>query len=154
VLAGLVLTSPNGAGVGSFQYDPYVSGSPATGFFILSADPPGSTVIGTLTDGSTFASGIAIELAHISGRPDTPCRFTAAVLARDAGYDLGDTGFRKNALGQELYQVNISKPGSYLSLFCAELSNHAGTQFTVSADAPDKLSWFEVYGVLNSVNKQ
>ncbi|MFI5401150.1 MAG: hypothetical protein ACHQZQ_08890, partial [SAR324 cluster bacterium] len=93
-----------------------------------------------------------IAMTHIAGRPDTPCRFSAATLARDSGFDIGDTGFRSNAQGQKLYQVNLSSPGAYAALFCADLSEDTGAQFSVVADSSDKVSWLQVYAVLNSIH--
>lgn len=135
------LTKPDGSVIGSMGYD-------AT-FFIPSG--PTATLQGALV---SPAYGVSIGLSHISGRPDTPCRFSAAVLARDGGYELGDTGFRKNAYGQELYEVDLSLPGRYQRLFCAQLRDNVGTQFWVVADAPDKVDWMQVHATLNSVHAQ
>lgn len=132
------LTKPDGTVIGGLAYD---------GVYFTPLPPPP----GALTNSS---DGIAIFMTNISGRPDTPCRFNAAVLARDAGYEIGDTGFRTNALGQELYQVNLSSPGSWVRLFCANLRDNAGMQFAISANAPDKVSWRQVYYVMNSLHMQ
>lgn len=136
------LTKPDGTVIGGLSFD--------TTYF--ASVPPPPVPPGVLT--SIPPDGIAILLTNISGRPDTPCRFNAAVLARDAGYEIGDTGFRTNALGQELYQVNLSSPGSWVRLFCANLRDNAGMQFAISANAPDKVSWLQVYFVMNSLHMQ
>jgi hypothetical protein len=118
-------------------------------FFSFAPDP---TQTGVLTDMVPPLGFLQILITHISGRPDTPCRFNAAVLARDSGFEIGDTGFRSNALGQRLYQVNLQQPGAYVTLFCANLLDNAGSQFSIFADAPDKVSWLQVYAVINSIH--
>jgi len=133
------LNKPDNSILGTMSYD--------TVFFTPSVTAP--TPPDSLTG---VGNGVAITLTHISGRPDTPCRFNAAVLARDQGYDIGDTGFRSNASGQELYQVNVSKAGSWVRLFCVNLRDNAGMQFAVSSDAPDKVGWVQVHYVLNSIH--
>lgn len=138
------LTKPDGTVIGGLAFDS-VTVAPA-GYFTPLPPPPGAL--------TNTADGISIFMTNISGRPDTPCRFNAAVLARDAGYEIGDTGFRTNALGQELYQVNLSSPGSWVRLFCANLRDNAGMQFAISANAPDKVSWRQVYFVMNSLHMQ
>lgn len=135
------LTRPNGTVIGSLAYD-------ATFFSPIA---PTAATQGALV---SPAYSVAIALSHISGRPDTPCRFSAAVLARDSGYEIGDTGFRTNDGGQELYEVNLSAPGSYQRLFCAQLKDNVGTQLSILADAPDKLGWMEVHATLNSLHAQ
>jgi hypothetical protein len=135
------LTKPDGTVIGSLAFD--------TAFFTPLAPPPASP--GSLTN---MPNGISILMTNISGRPDTPCRFNAAILARDSGYEIGDTGFRTNALGQELYQVNLSSSGSWVRLFCANLRDNVGLQFAISANAPDKVSWLQVYYVMNSLHAQ
>ena len=151
------IDKPDGTLIGGFSYD--------SGFFLYCTPPfpagpcnalpaPDPTEIGVLVDINPPAVPPQIEIAmtHISGRPDTPCRFDAAVLARDSGYGIGDTGFRSNDLDQRLYQVNLSSPGAYAELFCANLSQDTGAQFSILADSADKVSWLEVYAVLNSVH--
>ncbi|MFI5400075.1 MAG: hypothetical protein ACHQZQ_03370 [SAR324 cluster bacterium] len=137
---------PDGTLIGTFSYD--------GGFFLLAVPDP--TEIGVLIypyPGSGPPQ-IQIAMTHISGRSDTPCRFFAATEARDSGFVIGDTGFRTNAQDQQLYQVNLQSPGAYATLFCANLSDNTGAQFSVAADAPDKVSWLQVYAVINSIHAQ
>jgi hypothetical protein len=138
------LTRPDGTQIGTLSYD--------DGFFAESQPDP--AVIGELTDTHTGSGTLTISATHITGRADTPCRFDAAILARDGGYDITDFGGRKNAMGQGLYEVKESKGGSYLALFCANLKDNSGVQLTVTADTPDKLSWLQVFAVLNSLVAQ
>jgi hypothetical protein len=140
-LTALDLTKPDGSVIGSLGYDAaFFTPTGPTGTFQAALSSP--------------AYGITIGLSHISGRPDTPCRFNAAVLARDAAYQIGDTGFRTNASGQDLYEVDLSVPGTYLRLYCAKLRENVGMQFTVAANSPDKVGWMQVHATLNSVRAQ
>ena len=138
------IARPDGTVIGQYTYQ--------DGFFSLNTSD--STLIGLLNATPGGEPSLIILISHISGRPDTPCRFNAALLARDAGLDIGDTGFRRNDEGQELYQVNLSGHGQYVQLFCADLRGNTGAQFSVHADAPDKVSWLQVYAVLNSIHAQ
>jgi len=132
------LAKPDGSPIGTFGYD--------AGFFVLTAPNPKQQ--GTLANP---AAGVGMVMNHITGRADTPCRFSVALLARDGGFTLGETGFRTNDQGQDLYEANASAPGSYQRMYCAELKDSTGTQFAVLADAPEKLDWKQVHAVLNSV---
>lgn len=149
------IDKPDGTLIGGFSYD--------AGFFYFCTPPfasapcnslpaPDASEIGVLIDIVPATGLLQIAMTHIAGRPDTPCRFSAATLARDSGFDIGDTGFRSNAQGQKLYQVNLSSPGAYAALFCADLSEDTGAQFSIVADSPDKVSWLQVYAVLNSIH--
>jgi hypothetical protein len=137
-----VIARPDGTPIGGFSYDP--------SFFTQSIPDP--VLTGALTAIATGSGSLQILIAHISGRPDTPCRFNAAVLARDGGFEIGDTGFRSNALGQRLYQVNLQRPGTYVTLFCANLLDNTGSQFSIFADTPDEVRWLQVYAVINSIH--
>jgi hypothetical protein len=149
------IDKPDGTLIGGFSYD--------QGFFFLCiptlASPPCNllpapdpTEIGVLIDIYPGTGLLEIAMTHISGRADTPCRFAAAILARDGGFEIGDTGFRNNAQGQQLYQVNLHSAGTYAALFCANLRDNTGAQFSIVADAPDKVSWLQVYEVINSIH--
>jgi hypothetical protein len=139
-LMQLALTKPDGGVIGSLSYDTT----------LLSFSQPDPTQVGVLS--VTGTNGFSITMTHISGRPDTPCRFEAAVLARDDGYDIGDTGYVNNALNQQFYQVNLSKSGGYVRLFCTELTGNAGVQFTIAADSAADVQLRQIYAVMNSVN--
>ena len=139
-----IITRPDGTIIGQFTYQ--------DGFFSFTNPDP--TQIGLLTAIYAGAPVLTIIINHISGRVDTPCRFNAAILARDGGFDIGNTGFRRNNQGLELYQVDLNGHGQFAQLFCANLLNNAGAQFSVVADAPDKVSWLQVYAVLNSIHPQ
>jgi len=138
------IVRPDGTTIGTFFYD--------AGFFGFTTPDP--TQIGVLTEIPTGSGFLQILITHISGRPDTPCRFNAAVLARDNGFEIGDTGFRSNALGLRLYQVNLHQPGAYVTLFCVNLRDNTGAQFSILADAPDKVSWLQAYAVINSIRAE
>jgi hypothetical protein len=135
---------PDGTLIGGFSYD--------GGFFALLTPDPAQT--GILAGADPGTGVLQIPITHISGRPDTPCRFSAAVLARDGGFEIGDAGFRKNDQGQQLYQVNLQRPGAYAILFCAKLRDNAGSQFGIFADSPDKVSWLQAYAVINSIHAE
>jgi hypothetical protein len=143
---GLPLTRPDGVQNGSLSYDSLY-------FTFTAAPPPPANTIspnfGAFADKNL--DGIQILVTHISGRADTPCRFSAALLARDSGFTVGDTGFRTNGAGQKLYQVNVSGPGAAGRLFCAELQSKTGMQFAVLAPTPDKLEYLQVHFLLNSI---
>ena len=146
------IVRPDGTAIGQFTFDLAnydLSNQYLNGFFTFTTPDP--TQIGVLTAVAPGAPDLAIQITHISGRPDTPCRFDAAVLARDGGFTIGDTGMRSNALGQQLYQVNLSGNGQYAQLFCANLTGNSGAQFSIIADAPNKVTWLQVYAVLNSI---
>jgi len=137
------IVRPDGTTIGTFSY---------YAFFAFATPDP--TQIGVLTATAPGSGFLQILITHISGRPDTPCRFNAAVLARDNGFEIGDTGFRSNALGLRLYQVNLRQPGAYVTLFCVNLRDNTGAQFSILADAPDKVSWLQAYAVINSIRAE
>ncbi len=95
---------------------------------------------------------LELEFFQISGLPATPCRFQAALLARDEGYDVGDFGDVKNDQGLEFHQVNVSKSGSAVQFYCTELRSEVGVM--VRAESSDKalLDGFQLRAVLNSIN--
>ena len=139
--ATLPLTKPSGEQIGQVQYDPaYFVPAPATG------DSTTEAVLANLTD------QVLVTLVRFSGaRADTPCRFQAATLARDENYDIGDFGTRTNSLGQEMYQVNVAKPGSAQTLYCALLRDNSGVLVDVTATGPAQLGWLQVLYVINSI---
>jgi hypothetical protein len=141
VTTPLSLTKPDGTVMGTLSYD--------AGFFNPNIGPSDPVQFGTLT--TAPGTNITITMTHISGRIDTPCRFNAAVLARDQDYEIGSTGFVSNQLGLQLYQVNFDSGPLAARLFCASLQDNVGLQFMITADIPAKVTWLETYSVMNSV---
>ncbi len=96
---------------------------------------------------------VLLQLMRISGRADTPCRFQAALLARDQGFDIQKSGERKNDQDLDFAQVNLEKDGVWLSLFCTTLRSEIGVLVQVVADSAEKIDWVQVHYVLNTVRK-
>jgi hypothetical protein len=139
--ATVPLTKADGQVVGYADYDPLL-------FVPLGALAPGQ--IENLAD---VPNTLAIGITRISGRPDTPCRFQAALLARDQDFDILESGDRKNDQNLDFHQVNLKKGNARLSLFCAALHSNVGVLLQVLTDSPGKIDWVEVHAVLNSVRK-
>jgi len=95
-------------------------------------------------------NGIDLRLSRIVGRNDTPCRYQAALLARDSGFTILASGARSNDGGLRFYQVNLS--GAFaMSLYCATLRDNVGIAIATAAAAPSLLEYTDVHFVLNSV---
>jgi hypothetical protein len=109
---------------------------------------------GVLNDFS--GDDIAIFVTPIIGRADTPCRFQAAVLARDENYKIKGSGDRKTNTGQELHQVNLAKASIPLTqrFYCYELIGEFGAQLNVVAVDDEHQDWRVVFAVLNSVVRE
>jgi len=137
----LTLTKADGGAVGTSDYDP------------AEFAQVGATETDQIDTLAEATGTLTIAVLRIAGRPDTPCHFQAALLARDDGYKILASGDRKNDLGVKFNQVNLKNGGAYVSLFCAELSGNSGALFYVLTDSADKIDWMQVHFILNSVRK-
>ena len=99
---------------------------------------------------------VAIFITPIVGRADTPCRFQAALLARDEKYSIQGSGDRKTDSGRDLHQVNLIKPSipQTQRFYCYELDDPFGAQLNVIAMDAQHQEWLVVHAVLNSIAKQ
>ncbi|MFH2130890.1 MAG: hypothetical protein ABIK68_11015 [bacterium] len=95
--------------------------------------------------------GLSLVISRIYGRPDTACRYVAALLARDEGFEIDLTGERENTLGIAFYQVEVHKGSDYRGLFCAELKDDIGVSLAVRATARAMLASEQIYFILNSL---
>lgn len=97
--------------------------------------------------------GLVMALLRISGRPDTPCRFDAAILARDEGFTILAAGDVTNDQGLEFHQVNLENGDVAQRFFCVELLNHLGVQFSITGVVAETVSYEQVHYVLNAVRE-
>jgi hypothetical protein len=139
--ASIALTKSNGEPVGQADYDP------------MEFAPLGPAAADQFENLAEATGTLGIALSRITGRPDTPCHFQAALLARDQGYEILASGTRKNDQALEFSQVNLAHGGTGLSLFCATLRDEVGVLIEVLADSPEKIDWVQVHYLLNSVRK-
>lgn len=134
----LPITTGDGTPIGSLQYDDgYFAQTPVTGMLY---------VLTNATD------NVSLAIGRITGRPDTPCRYDAAIQARDDGYTILASGDRTNANGLEFHQVNLVKGAIEQRFYCTELYNHVGIQIDGISLTAGALDWEQVHFVLNSVN--
>lgn len=96
---------------------------------------------------------LAVALSRITGRPDTPCRFQAAILARDEGYEILESGSRENDHRLDFHQVNLKNGGMRLSLFCTTLRDGVGVAVRVIAPSAALIGSQQVHYILNSIRK-
>ncbi|HEX7929238.1 MAG TPA: hypothetical protein VF678_16705 [bacterium] len=139
------ITKESGSVVGKVDYD-------AT-FFATTIPPAASEEFGTLADNATPPT-IVVTLIRITGREDTPCRFQAAVLARDQDYDILESGARENSHSLDFYQVNLKKGSQHLSLFCATLGDDVGTAIQVTTQSAALIKSSQVNYILNTTRKE
>lgn len=99
----------------------------------------------------TGNTGLSVVTARIFGRPDTACRYLAALMARDEDFEIDLTGERKNAQSIDFYQVEVHKGSTYRGLFCADLKGNIGVSITVQGTSKAMLSYEQIYFILNSV---
>ena len=111
-----------------------------TGLLLVLSTPPAPT-----------GDGLSLVFTRIAGRPDTACRFLAAVLARDQAYTILQSGDRLNSRGLEFHQVDLARGGAGLSLFCVSLREPVGLMVRGEAPSPATLGNLQVYAVLNSI---
>lgn len=147
VMAGTVLTdpilTPAGVQAGTLDYD--------SGYWTRTfLDGAGG---GPLYSYENAADGLLIAVFLISGRPDTRCRFDAALLARDEGFTILASGDVLNEAGLEFHQVNLSNGSLAQRFFCAELLNNVGVEITVTALPADSVTFEQVHFLLNTVRK-
>ena len=135
------LTNADGGVVGYAEYD---------ALLFLPLGALGADQIENLAD---VPDNLAIGISRITGRPDTPCRFQAALLARDQDFDILDSGDRKNDQDLDFHQVNLQHGGARLSLFCTALHSNVGVLVQVLTDAAAKIDWVTVHALLNSIRK-
>jgi len=141
------LVNSSGDPIGQVSYD--------DGYFTLAVAPaPG--IMMTL-DNAAYVAGnptegpVQLVLVTIAGRPDTPCRFQAAVQARDAGYTIDASGDRTNARGLEFHQVNLHRGATEQRFWCARVRANTGVLINGLSPTPGALSYRQVHTVLNSV---
>jgi hypothetical protein len=127
--------------------------------------------VGTLDyDGSYFtpvytgAEGEALQFAfanqtdlilfsatRIVGRPDTPCRFSGALLARDENYEIQASGERTNDQGLKVYQVSLEQGPLRRNFYCATLRDNLGAELEVAAATPEGQQSIQIHYVLNTL---
>ena len=122
VVPGAIVTVPFTTSEGRA----YGQGNFDGAYFLPTAAPdPTAGFFGALANAG---DGIALSVVRIVGRPDTPCRYRAALMARDEGFDIDASGDRTNAAGIDFHQVNLQGNGQFVSLYCAKLAENAGVQ--------------------------
>jgi hypothetical protein len=156
-------TDPDGAKIGTFQYDAsaflHYHPDPTDDALhvvanvapeVLLADLADDGIINDVSDGE-----VLMIMTRTVGRPDTPCRFQAALLARDDGYEVKKSGDRKNAISLELHQVNLRNDKLHESqrFFCFQLKKPFGIAINVITADEAHQNWRQVFLVLNSVDK-
>jgi len=133
------ITNTSSGVIATYKYD--------TEFFdAFSGDDP---VFQLLSDKG--GEGISLLTARIFGRPDTACRYVAAVMARDEDFEIDLTGERENAQGIEFYQVELHQGSIYRGLYCADLKDNFGISVSVQATSKAMLSYEQIYFILNSI---
>ena len=140
VNTGALVTQPitsGGLPLGSLDYD-------STYFTPI---PTGSEVV-MLAGG---AGAVMLSVAPISGRPDTPCRFQAALLARDHGYAILAAGDRTNAQGLDFHEVDLGPGADFQRFYCTELRSNLGVLINGISKPTNALGIEQVHLVLNSV---
>jgi hypothetical protein len=133
------ITNKSGDVIATYKYD--------TDFF--DAFPGDDPVFQLLSD--TGDEGIFLLIARIFGRPDTACRYMAAVMARDENYEIDLTGERENAQAIEIYQVELHQGSIHRGLFCADLIDNIGISISVQSTSKAILSYEQIYFILNSI---
>ena len=96
-------------------------------------------------------SDTVIFITRIIGRPDTPCRFQAAVQARDEGFEILASGDRSNDQNLDFHQVNLSKGTIHQRFYCTKLRQNLGVAFNVFTAAAEVQEYLQVHSLLNSV---
>lgn len=135
----------DGTTVGTLSYDP--------GYFTpVPAPPPtaGNPLFATLAN---TADGVGLQLQLIFGRPDTPCRFQAALAARDLGFTiLGDGARRINERQVVFDEVLLVGGSEHWRLDCARLVGNTGIEVLGISGPADRLGTPQVHFVLNSIH--
>jgi hypothetical protein len=137
------ITKSSGTVVGYADYDDS---------YLVGLGPGSTSEFENLVDDAT-GSTIGVNLSRITGRPDTPCRFQAAILARDEDYEILKSGDRKNSHELDFYQVNLRKGALHLSLFCVSLRDEIGAAIQVITGSAALIDSLQVHYILNSIRK-
>lgn len=137
------LTTPDGAALGSISFDSaylfrQFTGGPADEIHYIYADATPS---------------VAVTVLRISGRPDSPCRFSAALLARDEGYSILASGDVVNDQGLQFHQVNLVLDDTYQRFYCTELQANVGIQINTGSIGGNLLESEQMHFLLNSVSR-
>lgn len=138
----LAITKASGVPVGYADYDTAMD----------ALGPVSDDEFENLVD-DPLTTTLAVTLSRITGRPDTPCRFQAAILARDEEYQILESGSRENDHGLDFYQVNLKNGDTRLSLFCATLRDDIGVAVRVIAPSAALIGSQQVHYILNSIRK-
>ena len=114
------------------------------------------TFTGTAADDIIYSYGnladlLAIDIARITGRADTPCRFSAAFLARDEGFQILASGDVFNDQGLEFHQVNLRNGNIFQRFYCVELQPNVGIEISATTLAGDLLDYEQIHFLLNSI---
>lgn len=94
---------------------------------------------------------VEIAVSRISGRFETPCRFSAAILARDQDFSIQASGDVVNAQGLIFHQVNLFKGDTFQRFYCTELRSNVGVQISAISRGGNKLDFEQMHFLLNSV---
>jgi hypothetical protein len=137
------VTTPAGTRVGALDYD--------AGYWSETFSGGGDDSIAFVYENA--ADALAIVVVRINGRPDTPCRFEAAVLARDEGFEVLASGDVFNDQGLEFHQVNLAKGGVEQRFFCTDLNNNVGIEFSITSGVTGHAAYEQVHFILNSVRQ-
>ncbi|MCZ6554009.1 MAG: hypothetical protein O7A67_09455 [SAR324 cluster bacterium] len=148
------LTTAAGQIIGVLQFDPGY-------YFHIHCDPDDFTNCQLESTGdfvhtlAAITGDVQLAITRIVGRPDTPCRFQAAVLARDEGYEILGSGDRTNDRGLEFHQVNLENerlPAAQ-RFYCAKLHQRIGVQISVFSVLEEVQEYLQVHFVLNSTGR-
>jgi len=156
-------TGPKGNKIGTFSYDESVflhyHPDPDNDALHIVANVTPDVLLADLADDDIInnisAGEVLMIMTRTAGRPDTPCRFQAALLARDQQYEILASGDRKNSGELELHQVNLSnkKLSASQRFYCFLLKDPYGVQINIITADEEHQDWREVLRVLNSVDQ-
>ena len=137
------LTAPDGTSLGSLSFD--------ASYLVR-------TFTGDLADQIHYiyvdsSATVAVTGTRISGRPDTPCRFSAALLARDEGYRILVSGDVVNDQSLSFHQVNLVREDTFQRFYCTELLANVGIQIGAASIGGNQLDYEQVHFLLNSVSR-
>lgn len=144
--AATTIDIPNlvGGTQGQLSYD--------TSYFVYTPQTPtaSNSKAGLLV---TPAGDLGLQLSVILGRPDTPCRFQAALAARDDGYIISGNGEdRVNDQQVDFHEVLLHSSTQYWRLDCAQLTGNVGVQVLTVSAPTDERNTAQVVYVLNSIH--
>lgn len=136
-------TNSVGETPGAMEYD--------SSYFFAVADPAGSSAISLTNSAPPAGDGTALAVVPIVGRADTACRYLAAVMMRDQGYEFVAAGERINNNELEFYQVDIIAAEVPVSLFCAIFRDNQGVMIQATAPGWEPLGYLQMHFLLNSL---